>query len=279
MKISADLTRRILRHFALEKAQPDLRYLTALLNAYVQTVPWESASRIVRRAQVSKTEDCPRWPAEFWEGALERGLGGTCFESNYAFMALLQSLRFEGYLTINDMHDYVGCHTAAVVEIDGVHWMADAGFPVLTPVQLDATQRTEASSAWLHYTAQPEPDHSDGNATVFTLERTPHPNPYCFTVHNTPIADADYRAATLNDYGPNGLFLQEANINKVVNGELWRFSTRELPLHLQRFVNHERIDTPLEGDLDHAAQLIAQTFGMDESMLREALGRVNIPQA
>jgi arylamine N-acetyltransferase len=271
MSLSPTLTHRILHHLALDKAQPSLPYLTALLNAYVQTVPWESASRIVRRAHVSNTADCPRWPEEFWEGALERGLGGTCFESNYAFLALLYALGFEGYLTINDMYDTVGCHTAAIVQLDGAHWMADAGFPVLTPVQLDAAQRTEATSTWLHYTAQP----ASGNPNVFTLERTPHPKPYMFTVHNTPISDADYRAATIQDYGPNGLFLQEVNINKVVNGELWRFSTRELPLHLQRFVNHQRIDIPLADDFDQGAHLIAKTFSMHEATLREALARVS----
>ncbi|NJM40906.1 MAG: arylamine N-acetyltransferase [Anaerolineae bacterium] len=267
MKISSGLAHRILHRFALDKAPPTLPYLTAILNAYVQTVPWESASRIVRRAQVSETEQCPRWPEEFWEGALQRGLGGTCFESNYAFLALLHALGFEGYLTINDMHDYVGCHTATVVQLDREQWMADAGFPVLAPLQLDAAHPTHAISRWLHYTALPQPNHA------FVLERTPHPAPYMFTVYNTPIADADYRAATTHDYGPNGLFLQEVNINKVVDGALWRFSTRELPLHLETFVGEQRIDIPIKGDLDQAAHVIAAKFGMDEPTLREALAK------
>jgi arylamine N-acetyltransferase len=271
MEISSNLVHRILHHFALENAPPTLPYLTAILDAYVQTVPWESASRMVRRTQVSDTQHCPRWPEEFWEGALQRGLGGTCFESNYAFLALLQALGFEGYLTINDMYDYVGCHTAAVVQLDGGQWMADAGFPVLAPLQLDPRQTTRATSRWLSYTALPQPNH------VFVLERAPHPKPYMFTVHNRPIADADYRAATTNDYGPNGLFLQEVNINKVVDGALWRFSTRELPLHLETFAGEQRIDIPIqgdEGDLDQAAHVIALKFGMDEPTVREAFGCV-----
>jgi arylamine N-acetyltransferase len=269
MTLSSNLTRRILHHFALEKAQPVLRYLTALLNAYVQTVPWESASRIVRRAHVTKTEDCPRWPEEFWEGVLEHGLGGTCFESNYAFLALLQALGFEGYLTINDMHDYVGCHTATVIEIDGVQWMADAGFPVLVPLQLDANRHTAAESHWLNYIAQPEQNN------VFVIERAPHPKPYCFTVLNTPVADANYRVATTNDYGPNGLFLHEVVINKVMDAALWRFSTRDLPLHLETFHNNQRVDIPIEGNLDHVAHIIATKFQMNEATLREALARVS----
>ena len=267
MKISADLTHRILHHLALEKAQPDLRYLEAILNAYVQTVPWESASRIVRRAHTSETARCPRWPAEFWEGAIERGLGGTCFESNYAFLALLQALGFEGYLTINNMHDYVGCHTVTVVQLDGAQWMADAGFPVLTPLRLDAHRRTEATSRWLHYTAQP--DLNKGN--VFVIERSPHPKPYMLTVINKPVADADYRAATINDYGPNGIFLHEVVINKVVDGELWRFSTGESPLRLQSFPNNRLVTFSLEGSRDEIAHIVAAKFGIDENVLCKAL--------
>ena len=221
---SANLTHRILHRFALEKAQPSLGYLIALINTYVQTVPWESASRIVRRAHVGETAQCPRWPQEFWEGALERGLGGTCFESNYAFLALLQSLGFEGYLTINNMHDTVGCHTVAIIELEGAQWMADAGFPVHVPLQLHPQERTEAASRWLTFSAQPEPNHT------FVIKRTPHPKPYCFTVLNTPVSNADYRAATINDYGPNGLFLQEVVINRVIEDALWRFSTGDLTI-------------------------------------------------
>lgn len=270
MQIPPVLTHRILRHLALEKAQPSPRYLAAIVNAYVQSVPWESASRIVRRAHISATAACPRWPAEFWEDALQRGLGGTCFESNYAFLALLQALGFRGYLTINDMAETVGCHTATVIELDGAQWLADVGFPVLAPLQLNVRQRTTAASPWLSFSAQPQPENR------FVIERAPHPAPYVFTLRNTPVADADYCAATISDYGPNGFFLREVVINKVVDGMQWRLSTRDLPLHLECFVNGQRIDTPLNADAgnDHAAHTIATQFGIDEAVLREALSRV-----
>jgi hypothetical protein len=47
---------------------------------------------MVRRANVGEAADCPRWPEEFWEGALQRGTGGTCVECNYAFLAFLKHL-------------------------------------------------------------------------------------------------------------------------------------------------------------------------------------------
>ena len=268
-KLKPKQTQNVLNHLGLESSQPTLPYLKALLNAYVRTVPWESASRMVRRAHLHEAKQCPRWPEEFWDGAMAHGFGGTCFESNYAFLTLLRSLGFEGSLTINDMNEHIGCHTATVIELDGAQWLADAGFPVHVPLQLNPKQQTQSESNWMTYTARPLPNH------VFMIERPAHPNPYCFTVHNTSIADADYRAATLRDYGPNGLFLREVIINKVVDDQLWRFSSRDPQPSLHTFVDGQRVDHPIgvHGHPQHEeiAHAVAAKFGIDEATLREAL--------
>lgn len=265
-------TRRVLSYLGLDRAEPNLHFLVALLDAYVRKVPWESASRIVRRANTAATEQCPRWPEEFWEGTLTLGTGGTCFESNYAFMTLLRSLGFRGYLTINDMNETVGCHTASVIELDGAQWLTDAGFPVHAPVRLDSTQPSESRSQWLTYVAKPLPDE------VFVIERHTHPSPYCFTVRNKPIDEAAYRAATTHDYGPNGLFLTEININKVIDDQLWRFSTRDDQPNMHTFVHGQRIPFPIAlTSEDPAAQqaeiarAVSAKFGIDAALLREGL--------
>ena len=248
-KLTSAQTETVLRYLGLGSSRPTLPFLTALLQAYVRTVPWESASRIVRRTQVQEAESCPRGPEEFWDSALTGGTGGTCFESNYAFLALLTSLRFRGHLTINNMNESVGCHTATVIELDGQEWLADAGFPVHVPVQLDPTRVTESPSEWMTYSAHPLPSLPDH---VFTIERSAHPTPYCFTVHNTPVADADYRAATARDYGPAGLFLREVIINKVVDDQLWRFSSRDPHPNIHTFANGQRVDHRIGTAGNHA---------------------------
>ena len=92
-------TDRILRFLQIRQQPTTLAFLDELVTAYTRRVPWESAFRIAKRATTPVTADCPRWPAEFWKDAQERGGGGTCFESNYAFFWLLQRLGFDGYLT------------------------------------------------------------------------------------------------------------------------------------------------------------------------------------
>src|SRR5688572_9127270 len=134
--LTPELTQQVLGYLKVSPAAPDLALLDALVGAYIRTVPWESAFRIVKRARTINTEDCPRWPEEFWADAMERGGGGTCFESNYAFFGLLGALGYEGYLTVNDVGDHPACHTAIVVPLEGEKWLVDVGWPVHGPLPI-----------------------------------------------------------------------------------------------------------------------------------------------
>src|SRR5690606_18290847 len=115
---------------------------------------WESVFRIARKDAAGGTISARR-PADFWADAVERGGGGTCFESNYAFFALLQALGYAGYLTINDMGDAAGCHTAIVVEIAGDRYLTDVGLPLHRPLRLSYARTTRSRGAFHTYVAQP----------------------------------------------------------------------------------------------------------------------------
>lgn len=95
----------VLDWLAVPAGRPDRALLDALVQAYRVRVPWDTTTRIVKRVRTAETAACPRWPAEFWGDAIERGSGGTCYESNYALFSLLRALGYEGYLTLNDMRD------------------------------------------------------------------------------------------------------------------------------------------------------------------------------
>src|SRR5512144_17491 len=114
---SLALTDQILAYLSCPRKPPSVRYLNRLIRAYIRRVPWESASRIVKRHTTPETIRCPRWPEEFWMEALSKGTGGTCFENNLAFFTLLNTLGFHGYLTINDMLDKRACHTAIIISL------------------------------------------------------------------------------------------------------------------------------------------------------------------
>jgi len=261
-QLSAETTRRVLNYLDVETAQPALGYLETLIARYVRCVPWESASRIVRRQNTDEIENCPRWPEIFWQSAIQDGTGGTCFESNLAFIALLRTLGFEGYLTINDMHEHTGVHTAIVILIDGQKWLVDAGFPVYAPLPLNPEQITTRETRLLNYTITP---HGENH---YDIERAPHPSAYSFTLIDQPISHADYCAATTRDYGENGLFLDKVIAAKVVNNQMWRFNSAEPPYHLQHFLDGQRVNTVIKGD---AADAVFALFNIDAKIVRAAL--------
>jgi arylamine N-acetyltransferase len=255
-------SQQILDYLGCAPAALDLAMLTALVHAYVRRVPWESAFRIARKAEDVNTP--ARSPDEFWADALARGGGGTCFESNLAFFALLRTLGFNGYLTINNMQASIGCHTAIVVALNSKAYLADVGIPLHRPLLLSADHVTRSRSLFHQYVARPEP------GARYTIERTRHPKRYIFTLIDKPVGVADYIVASNADYGASGLFLDRVIINKIIDDAAWRFSSAERPYQLERFAaDGSRQLFPL-AEADLAATLAAH-FAMDGAVIARAL--------
>jgi N-acetyltransferase len=260
--LSPDLTRDVLLFLGVDIAPTSVAHLDTLITAYTEAVPWESFSRIARRARVADTADCPRWPEIFWREAMELGGGSTCFESNYAFFSLLCALGYDGYLTINNMGETVGCHSAIVLNIDGKMWLADAGLPLYVALPLDPAAVTQRSSRFHTYTVRPD------GINRYQIERDFHPKPIAFTLLDLPVDNDPYRQRMTDDYGENGIFLDMAIVVKVVDGQVRRFNSAEEPPKIQVFENGERSDYEITVDI---AEAISRQFGMDEDVVRAAL--------
>lgn len=258
----------ILRYLRVEQREPGPLFLDELVTAYTQRVPWESAFRIAKRAATADTAACPRWPEEFWRDAMERGGGGTCFESNYAFFDLLRALGFDGYLTVNDMGASRGCHTAIVINLNSQRRLVDVGYPLYLPVPLAAAQATRRTTPFHTYTVTPQPD------SRYEIQRDRHPKPYVFTLVDQPVSDADYRAALTADYAPTGHFLREVIVHRVIDGRVWRFNGRAVPHLLESFpaAGDPRPATVEELPAADAPPRLAELFGMEEGVLRAAFG-------
>ena len=257
-------TADILRFLELEQQPPSRAFLDALVTAYTCHVPWESASRIAKRAATAETAACPRWPQELWRAALERGEGGTCFESNYAFFHLLQELGFEGYLTVNDMAEVCACHTAIVVRLKKERWLVDVGYPLYLPVPFEAGRTTRRQTPFHTYTVTPRPD------SRYEIRRDRHPAAYVFTLIDRPVADEDYRAATTADYEVDGHFLAEVIVHKVIHGRVWRFNGRADPPLLESFPAQDdpRPPTAEPLSIQEAPARLARLFGMEKRVLQ-----------
>lgn len=267
-----DLARRVLRHFGLPRElPPSLNTLRLLLQRYTRTVPWESASRIVRRAQYADVADYALLGAAFWASHFEQGTGGTCYESNYAFFALLRRIGFAGYLTINDMGSAIGCHSAIVLLLDGRKHLVDVGFPLHAILPLSDERESTVDSPFMRYMAKPLAE------SRYEIWRDTPRDQTVFHLNDVPVGAADYRSATRHDYRHDGgQFLNEVVIHKAVDEQLWRFNSDERPLCLQQFVAGERQDHQLGDD---PAGEVASKFGMARDVVAEALGILGIDSA
>lgn len=259
--LSEELTASVLAFLEVDEAAPDVALLDTLLAAYTRKVPWESVFRIARRASTAQLQACPRWPALFWRDAMERGGGGTCFESNYAFFSLLRRLGFDGYLTINNMGETTGCHTAIVLHIDGEKWLADVGLPVYVALPIRGAEPTQRTSFAHTYRVVPH------GRQRFRILRDKHPKEECFRLVDAPVSDTAYRQATTKDYDISGYFLDRLIITKVVGGIPWRFNGADRPLRLESYAGGERTDHPLGED---AIGALADHFAMDAGVLAKA---------
>lgn len=258
------MSQRIMRHFGLEaQPPPNLATLQTLVASYTQTVAWESASRIKRRAHYAAAELCALYGADFWASHFEQGTGGTCYESNYAFFGLLLRLGYAGYLTINNMEAAIGCHSALVALLKGEKFLVDVGYPLHAVLPLNVSRKTKIAHPIMNYTVEPQSE------TRYQIRRLTNPPYSGFTLIDQPVADADYRAIGIRDYRHDGgQFLNEIVIRKVVNGQLWRFNSHERPLRLQQFVAGERRDHVLGAA---PAREVAAKFGIAPAVVAQAL--------
>jgi arylamine N-acetyltransferase len=276
--LNQDVSRLVLDYLGLPSIRrPDLDFLDRLVTAYTKIVPWESVTRITRRAQLRECDNpqpldaYPRWPVEFWRQAIEQGGGGTCFESNYAFFSLLLSLGYKGYLTINNMGQSIACHSAIVVELPGQKWLVDVGFPVYSPLPLDAAKSSQRESVFHRYTVRPNHDDS------YQVDRDRHPQRSCFTLIDSPIPDETYRGITAADYGPDGLFLERVIITKVIGDTVWRFNSAERPYRLERYKDGHKVEYAIEEEepgINNLAAAVAKRFNMPPETITFALASV-----
>jgi hypothetical protein len=118
----------VLEALGVERRAPDRRLLEDVFEAFNAKVPFESATKILRR------HDGPPGgllvaAEEFWRGFLEKGSGGTCFARVEGFDALAAGLGFSPRKILGSV-EKPGDHAALVIDAGGVPLLCDVGFPL-----------------------------------------------------------------------------------------------------------------------------------------------------
>jgi arylamine N-acetyltransferase len=263
------LVKDILDYLNLPTKPPTLRYLNHLIHAYIRKVPWESVSRIAKRHTTLETKDCPRWPEEFWQDAMQHSFGGTCYESTLAFYSLLMSLRYEGYLTINDMEDSRGCHAAIVLLHNEHKYLVDITIPVHAAVRINPQKIIRRNTAFHNYTIRPVQENK------YEVERSHHPNRNAFTLIDIPVNLQAYQKIVINDYKETGFFLSSVVIAKVIGDKTWRFFSDHKPYKIESFNRAGKRETIIEPEaLPHK---LTELFQMPEDKISAALSWISTP--
>jgi N-hydroxyarylamine O-acetyltransferase len=153
-ELSPALVERVLSKLGFsERPAPELGGLTALYTAWCTKVPFDNVRKLIH----VRTNDPGRLPgddpADFFEGWLKYGTGGTCWAGNGTLQALLSSLGFNavrGVATMMVAPDLPPNHGTVVVSLGNEQYLVDAsilhGSPLPLLKQREATR--VAHRAW-----------------------------------------------------------------------------------------------------------------------------------
>lgn len=259
---------RVLNHLHLNPEAPTRDALDRILVAWSERIPWESMSRIARHQRHGTPEDYARFPNAYFDHAVKQGTGGTCFESNLALRALLNTLGYSVSLAFCDMEKSdSNPHCTVIVQLEEAHYLADVGYPVAGALLLDDQQTTQIETPVYTYWATPT-----ANARWDIHRTSGDYRSLSFVVKGKPIPEADFIQRLIRDHQPDGLFLHNAIVARTIGGVMLRYSEdRGL---VKR--SHEIGEVTVELTESQQASLpayLAALFQMDEEVLRTALYR------
>jgi arylamine N-acetyltransferase len=252
----------VLDGLELSAEEPSHRYLERLFGRFNARVPFETASKILRDADVSDPAEKPRVPDVFWSGFLESGTGGTCYARVAAFDALLSSLGFSTRKALGRVQlDFD--HAAVVVALGGGEWIADVGFPL--PALLPAGGGEVETEIAALSAAQ-----TDRGIEVRFLSGVPE-GPRRLEIFRDAVSDDEFAERWRKTFQPNSKFLTSVSLYLRNGPRVLTFARGEVRVDDL----HSRTRIPLFAD---RPRRLAGIFGIDEEVLQRAFSRAGDPE-
>ncbi|MEO8432139.1 MAG: arylamine N-acetyltransferase [Acidobacteriota bacterium] len=251
----------ILEDLEVSRADPGPGFLERLFLRFNERVPFETASKIRRHAQVANPVDKPRLPEIFWRERLESGAGGTCFARVAAFDALLRGLGFVTRLALGRVRSDFD-HAALFVFTADTEWLCDAGFPLpaLLPARL---ARVETPLGGLEVTRTARGLRVDFDGGV-------PDGPRHLEVFDAPLAEGEFEARWRETFRADSKFLSEVVLHRILANRRTVFARGSLRIDDL----HSRLRIPLESPRSGALEA---AFGVEASFLDEAFALAGDP--
>jgi arylamine N-acetyltransferase len=251
----------VLDALELPREEPSHRFLERLFQRFNARVPFESASKILRNADVSDPAEKPRVPDVFWSDFLESGTGGTCFARVAAFDALASGLGFTTRKAPGKVEKDFD-HAALVVTAEGREWIADVGFPLPALIPIGGGE-VETAIADLSAT------ETDRGLLARFVSGVPD-GPRKLEIFRAPVSEEEYLALWRKTFRPDSRFLTNVSLFRLETAGKVSFARGEVRVDDL----HTRTRIPIVGD--RPAKL-AELFDVEVEVLRRALAITGDP--
>ena len=150
-----DVVDRYLAILGVERIEPSLASLRALVSAHLTRIPFENISKLYyyKRQGLTNLPDIRM----YLEGIEAKHFGGTCYSNNYYFHLLLRSLGYDAKLCAAGMRN-PHVHAVNMITIEGREYLADTGYaaPLLEPIPRDLKTDYEITLGRDRYVLKPQ---------------------------------------------------------------------------------------------------------------------------
>ena len=256
------LFEEILEALDLPAAEPGIGYLQSLFARFNERVPFETASKIVRDAEISEPSEKPRLPEVFWSEHLAQGAGGTCFARVAAFGALLSGLDFAPRTVLGRVQADFD-HAALLVTAGGEDWICDVGFPL--PALLPCAEGETATPLGTLRVGR-----TPAGWRVEMLEGVPE-GPRSLEIFGAEPSPDEISRHWRATFRPDAKFLRGVALRVEKGGRAVSFAGGEI--RVDDLHSRTRIPVP-----PPRAPVLAEQFGVDRELLERAFGIAGDPE-
>jgi len=241
-----DHTRYLQRIKFSDRARVDVPTLTSLHQQHVMFVPFENLDIHYRR--IFDLE-----PANIYKKVIDNRRGGFCYELNYLFNNLLNSIGFSTKIISSRIFDSSGVlgpefdHMAIHVKTER-DYIADVGFGdlFLKPLEIKEGPQNDGRNDFLI-----EAVGGDEFALSMSSKGSDFEKKYVFSLKEVPLEN--FKAPCLDKQtNPDSYFVKNTICTRsTVSGRVTLFNDKII-----RKTGDERVETPILSDMDLRVQLM-----------------------
>ncbi|HEX9305242.1 MAG TPA: arylamine N-acetyltransferase [Thermoanaerobaculia bacterium] len=251
----------VLDALELSGQPPSTEFLETLFRRFLARVPFETASKILRNADVADPAAGPRTPDVFWRDFLERGTGGTCYARVAAFDALARELDFATRKALGRVEKDFD-HAALLISIGAKEWIADVGFPL--PALVPACGGEVETEVLGLSAAESE------RGTLVRFSSGIPDGPRHLEVFRDPVSEEEFFDHWRRTFRPDSKFLRNVSLQRRHAARVATFSRGEVRVDDR----HTRTRIPISDDRPGK---LAELFGIEEGVLRRAFSIAGDP--